>query len=66
MRNSSPNQKLRTAEPNTHESTEKTNNKGWYRIVSTLRQGNEANSHFQKALKEKVIPPLRVAETRPA
>lgn len=68
MRNSSPNQKLRTAEPNTHDKTDKTrnNNRGWCRIVNTLRQGNEANYHFQKTLKEKVIPPLRVAETQTA
>lgn len=44
----------------------KNTNKGWCRIVNTLRQGHEVNSYFQKALKEKVIPPLRVAETGPA
>lgn len=73
VRNSSPNQRLRTAEPNTHEPRQRQNQEEEEEEEEGLRfkgqncqhwsQGNEANSRFQKTLKEKGIPPLRVAET---
>lgn len=63
VRNSVPNKKSQIRTSQDKDKT-KDNNKSWFRTVNTIRQRN--SSHFQKTLKEKFIPPLQVAETRPA